>query len=44
MDKMLSVYMKYMYGETADSCSIFATVCPNHFEICPIRVVYVEII
>ena len=34
----LSVYMKY--GEKADSCSIFATVCPNHFEMCPIRVVY----
>ena len=38
MDKMWSVYMKY--GETADTCSIFATVCPNHFEMCPIRVVY----
>ena len=38
MDKRLSVYMKY--GEKADTCSIFATVCPNHFEMCPIRVVY----
>ena len=38
MDKMLSVYMKY--GEKAVTCSIFATVCPNHFEMCPIRVVY----
>ena len=36
MDKMLSVYMKY--GEKADTCSIFATVCANHFEICPIIV------
>ena len=34
MDKRLSVYMKY--GEKADICSIFATVCPNHFEMCPI--------
>ena len=25
MNKMLSVYMKY--GEKADTCSIFATVC-----------------
>ena len=31
MDKMLSVYMKL--GEKADTCSIFATVCPNHFEM-----------
>ena len=38
MDKMVSVYMKY--GEKADTCSIFATVYPNNFEICPIRVVY----
>ena len=38
MDKRLSVYMKY--GEKADTCSIFANVCPNHFEMCPIRVVY----
>ena len=38
MDKM-SVYMKY--GEKADTCSFFfATVCPNHFEMCPTRVVY----
>ena len=29
MNKM-SVYMKYV--EKADTCSIFATVCPNHFE------------
>ena len=29
MDKMLSVYIKY--GGKADTCSIFATVCPNHF-------------
>ena len=34
MDKRLSVYMKY--GEKADTSSIFTTVCPNHFEICPI--------
>ena len=38
MDKRLSVYMKN--GGKADTCSIFATVCPNHFEMCPIRVVY----
>ena len=38
MDKMLSVCMKY--GKKADTCSNFATVCPNHFEMCPIRVVY----
>ena len=38
MDKRLSVYMKY--GEKADICSIVATVCPNHLEVCPIRVVY----
>ena len=38
MDKGLSVYMKY--GKKADTCSIFATVCPNHSEMCPIRVVY----
>ena len=38
MDKRLSVYMKH--GEKADTCSVFATVCPNHFEMCPIRVVY----
>ena len=37
MDKMLSVYMKY--GEKADTRSIFATICPNNFEMCPIRVV-----
>ena len=37
MGKRLSVYMKY--GEKADTCSIFATVCPN-FEMCLIRVVY----
>ena len=30
MDKILSVYMKY--GEKADTCSIFATVCPNHLK------------
>ena len=28
------------YGEKADTCSCFATVSPNHFEMCPIRVVY----
>ena len=38
MDKRLSVYMKYC--EKADTCSIFATVCPNQFEMSPIRVVY----
>ena len=38
MDKRLSVCMKY--GEKADTCSIFAIVCPNHFEMSPIRVVY----
>ena len=38
MDKRLSVCMKY--GGKADTCSIFATVCPNHFEMCPIRVAY----
>ena len=38
MDKRLSVYMKY--GEKADNGSIFATVCPNNFEMCPVRVVY----
>ena len=38
MDKRLSVYMKY--GEKADTCSIFATVYPNRFEMCPISVVY----
>ena len=38
MNKMLSVYMKY--GEKADTCSICANVCPNHFEMCPIRVTY----
>ena len=27
-------------GGKADTCSIFATVCPNHFEMCPVRVVY----
>ena len=36
MNKRLSVYMKY--GEKADTCSIFAPVCCNHFEMCPIRV------
>ena len=38
MDKRLYVYMKY--GEKADTCSIFATDCPNHFEMCPVGVVY----
>ena len=38
MDKMLSVYMTY--GGKTDTCSMFATVCPNLFEIYPIRVVY----
>ena len=38
MDKRLSVYMKYV--EKADTCSFFATVFPNHFEMCPIRVEY----
>ena len=38
MDKRLSGYTKY--GEKADTCLIFATVCSNHFEMCPIRVVY----
>ena len=38
MDKRLYVYMKY--GEKADTCSIFATICPNRFEMCLIRVVY----
>ena len=38
MDKRLSVYMKN--SGKADTCSIFATVCPNHFEMCPSRVVY----
>ena len=38
MDKRLSVFMKY--GEKADTCSIFSTVCPNHLEMCPVRVVY----
>ena len=38
MDKQLSVNMKY--GEKAKTCSIFATVCPNYFEMCPVRVVY----
>ena len=37
MNKRLSVYMKN--GGKADACSIFATVCPNHFEMCSIRVV-----
>ena len=32
------------YGEKLDTCSIFATICPKHFEMYPIRVVYVEII
>ena len=36
MDKRLSVYMKY--GEKADTFSIFATVCPNQFEMYPIGV------
>ena len=31
MDKRLSVYTKY--SEKADTCSIFATVCPNHFHV-----------
>ena len=38
MDKWLSLYMKY--GEKADTCSSFATIYPNHFEMCPIRIVY----
>ena len=38
MDKSRSVYMKY--SEKADTYSIFATACPNHFEMGPIRVVY----
>ena len=38
VDKRLSVYLKN--GGKADTCSIFATVCPNHFEMCPITVVY----
>ena len=38
MDKRLPIYMKY--GEKADTCSSFATVYPNHFEMCPVRVVY----
>ena len=38
MDKRLAVYMKY--GEKGDTCSIFTTVYPNHFEMSPIRVVY----
>ena len=37
MDKRLSVYIKY--GEKADNCSTISTVCPNHFEMCPIRVI-----
>ena len=32
---------KRLYGEKVDTCSIFATVCPNHSEMCPIRVVHV---
>ena len=40
MDKMFSVYMEY--GEKADTCSIFATVYPNHFEMCPSRVVWLK--
>ena len=31
-------YMKY--DEKAATCSIFATVCPNHIAMCPIRGVY----
>ena len=42
MDKRLSVCIKY--GEKADNCSIFATECPIHFEMCPIIVVYIIII
>ena len=38
VDQRVSVYMKC--GEKADTCLIFATVCPNHFEMCQIRVVY----
>ena len=38
MDKMLSVYMKY--GDKAVTGSFFATICPNHFEMCPVKVVY----
>ena len=37
MDKRLSVYIKY--DEKADTWSIFATVCPIHFEMCPFRLV-----
>ena len=40
MHKRLSVYSCLKYGEKADTCSIFATVCPNYFEMCPVRVVY----
>ena len=32
MDKRLSVYMKN--GGKRDTCSIFGTVRPNHFEMC----------
>ena len=38
MDIRLSVYLKY--DEKTDTCSNFAIVCPNYFEMCPIRVVY----
>ena len=38
MDKRVSVYMKY--GEKRILVHFFATVCPNHFEMCQIRVVY----
>ena len=37
MQKSLSVYSCLKYGEKADTCSIFATVCPNHFEICSVN-------
>ena len=33
-------FMKYN-GEKADTCSIFATVCPNHFEMCPIDLFHI---
>ena len=35
--KVVCLYMKY--GEKADTCSIFATVYPNHFELCSTRTV-----
>ena len=42
MDKRLPVYMKY--GEKADTCSFFATVCPNHFEMDQLEWYMIEII